>query len=253
MPRRGVRVPAGMDLTVEDLARYVVSRYPDAVISHLSAARLWEFPLPVDGEPGNTSGLRIPVRHDSRVATPRTDLPPDLHISLPPGIGPLRWEGVQAHNVTFSEHDVVVRDAFRVTGRVRTWFDLVSELDDTWAVVIADHLLREPRPRFEGRSSPFVSVANLERIVEEQRGRRGRAKALRALERARVGADSPQETRLRLALVDAGIPEPLLNQRIRDERGLLYHQPDMQWPRWKVTGGRYRSVEHYLEPTRARR
>lgn len=233
-PRRGVRVPAGTVFTVEGLARYVLSRYPDAVVSHMSAARFWGFPLPGTSYEQAGSGLLVPVRHGANPGTAGAAAPPDLDVTLPPQTTRLRWEGVRAHRSSIAEDDIVVADGLRVTSIERTWYDLTTELDEPWGVVIGDHLLREPRFRYEGRISPLATIGDLERVVDERRGKRGRRAAVRALGLARVGADSPQETRLRLALVQAGMPEPLLNRHIRDESGARHHEPDMQWPRWKV-------------------
>jgi len=64
------------------------------------------------------------------------------------------------------------------------------------------------------------------------------ASALRsALEAVRVGADSPQETRLRLAVTRAGLPTPLLNTTLRTATGRALHTPDFQWPEQRVCAG----------------
>ena len=42
------------------------------------------------------------------------------------------------------------------------------------------------------------------------------------------------ETRLRLLLVEAGLPEPLVNEWVRDDHGVPPHCPDLSWPQWKV-------------------
>jgi hypothetical protein len=49
---------------------------------------------------------------------------------------------------------------------------------------------------------------------------KGVPNARRALELADRNAESPQETRLRLALVLAGLPKPGVNKAVLDERGL---------------------------------
>ncbi|TJY69372.1 hypothetical protein E4J89_10590 [Arthrobacter sp. CAU 1506] len=67
------------------------------------------------------------------------------------------------------------------------------------------------------------------------------------MELVRVGADSAPETRLRLALVDAGLPEPSLNEPIVDDWGRIWHSPDMQYKDYKLTieyeGAHHRTSE----------
>ncbi len=74
--------------------------------------------------------------------------------------------------------------------------------------VVADHLLRIPRPEFEGRSEPHCTLDELEEMLDRHWGTPGIRKARLALEQACVGgADSAPETRLRLALKWAGLPQ----------------------------------------------
>ena len=55
-----------------------------------------------------------------------------------------------------------------------------------------------------------------------------------ALAMSRDRVDSPMETRLRLMLVAAGLPEPVVNVWVLDEYGARIHRPDLSWPEWKV-------------------
>ncbi|HEU4668107.1 MAG TPA: hypothetical protein VFS79_10625 [Arthrobacter sp.] len=99
--------------------------------------------------------------------------------------------------------------------------------------VVADHLLRIPRPDFEGRTQPYATREDLEDMLDRHKGTPGIRKARVALDRARVGSDSAPETRLRLALEDAGLPEPLLNVPTELGAGVV-RQPDLSYPEQKV-------------------
>ncbi|WP_406633461.1 endonuclease domain-containing protein [Pseudarthrobacter quantipunctorum] len=99
--------------------------------------------------------------------------------------------------------------------------------------VVADHLLRIPRPDFEGRSKPHAARDDLEEMLDRHKGTPGIRKARVALDRARVGSDSAPETRLRLALEDAGLPEPLLNVPTQLHAAVV-RQPDLSYPKQKV-------------------
>ena len=70
-------------------------------------------------------------------------------------------------------------------------------------------------------------------MLDRHKGTPGIRKARLALEQARVGADSAPETRLRLALENAGLPEPQLNVPTELSAGVV-RQPDLGYPEHKV-------------------
>jgi len=70
-------------------------------------------------------------------------------------------------------------------------------------------------------------------MLARHKGTPGIRKARLALEQARVGADSAPETRLRLALEFAGLPEPQLNARTELSGGVV-RQPDLGYPQQRV-------------------
>ena len=114
-----------------------------------------------------------------------------------------------------------------VTSPVRTWVDLGGAglpLEDL--VVAGDSLLRRPDgPRGgipRGWAHPLATTSQMEDAVAALRGRRGGGALRTALTQVRSGSDSPQETRLRLRLVRAGLPEPEVNPDVvllRDYEG----------------------------------
>jgi G:T-mismatch repair DNA endonuclease (very short patch repair protein) len=69
--------------------------------------------------------------------------------------------------------------------------------------------------------------------VDAYRGR-GKRRAAAALERIREGAESRPETLVRLALVDAGLPEPEVNVDIHDEAGRFLGRGDLVYRRWRL-------------------
>ena len=70
--------------------------------------------------------------------------------------------------------------------------------------------------------------------VERHAGRRGHRALVTALEAVRSGTDSPEETRLRLDLVEFGLPEPVVNLPIMDEAGRLCAIGDTAYPEYLV-------------------
>lgn len=228
-PARGIRIRADRAVTEWDLAAGIVPGIPAAVVSHRSAARLW--------------GLPLPFADRSEAWTLRTP----LDVTVPPGTSRPRAPGVRAHRTVIPTEQVRRVEGVLVTSREWTFLDLGREVDLPQLVAIADHLLREPRFHLEGRDDPWSTPERLAALVDEARPRWGIAEVRRALARARVGADSPQETRLRLALEDAGLPTARLNVPIRTPGGMLLHEPDLQWPHWQVAaeyeGPHHRSAE----------
>ncbi|MDN6303879.1 MAG: endonuclease domain-containing protein [Brachybacterium sp.] len=223
--RPGLLARTGWGLTESDIAAAICRTDPSAVVVGASAARMQGIPLPQDEDswtpevpvqiaiPGGRRGSddvvrwRGPVLHDGEVRSTRYRLPvtPD-GAALP--LAPLR-----------------------LTTRARTWRDLAPSLSHSWLVVVADHLVRRPRPQLElGRDAPWCTLEELDRACT---GRRAGA-LRRALEQVRTGADSPPETLLRLAFVAAGLPEPALNVPLIGADGVPRHEPDFLWPQYRV-------------------
>ena len=67
--------------------------------------------------------------------------------------------------------------------------------------------------------------------------------ARRAASYVRARVDSPMESRLRMLLVLAGIPEPEVNLTIRDADGEPLRRYDLSWPAAK-TAGEYDGRQH---------
>lgn len=170
---------------------------PRVVFSHATAAHLHGLPSP--RRPG--------------------PLPTPLDVTVPSGSGRIRVPGVRARHRPLPASHVVELFGLRVTSLERTVLDLCV-LDDPWdladVVAAADHAVRHPWTE-NGRRQPATTPARLESALRELGPFHGVRTARAVLERMRVGADSPYETFLRLALVDAGLPEPHLQARPRAE------------------------------------
>ncbi|WP_120338025.1 hypothetical protein [Cryobacterium soli] len=197
-PFHGVRVAAGGSAGVSELTRAYSSIMPTAhFFSHVTAALLLGMPLP---------------RHARR------DLP--LHVSV---IAPERapqGNGIAGHTVTGRPELWRVR-GLTVQNPVSTWCELAPlvGLDDL--IALGDHLL--------GVMDPPYTRDDLARAVEARAGHRGIRRLRAAAEWVRPRVESRQETRLRLLIVRAGLPEPetnvylpLRHQRRRVRGDLVY-------------------------------
>ncbi|MDQ5840361.1 MAG: hypothetical protein M3537_04285 [Chloroflexota bacterium] len=210
-PGRGVRIPDPLsEPGLAPLVRPFTLVTEFSAASHATAFRLWAMPGFLPGSDG-------PLIHISR---------PDTH-AIP------RRTGVSGHVGQFFPDEITSLDGLLITTRARTWLDVSRRMSIDELTVVADHLVRRPRLELEGRGEAYASLAELAEMLDRHKGTPGIRKARLALEQARVGADSAPETRLRLALERAGLPEPLLNPPTELRDGVV-RQPDLAYPDYMV-------------------
>lgn len=165
-----------------------------AFASHSSAARVHGVPLPA-----------LPDEHVSvRVAAHRRPRP-----------------GIRCH--VCPEPDVLMVDGIQVSGIAQMFVELASVIGLVDLVVVGDNVVRR------GRLTPAELI---EQCVASSLPHAAAALAAARLVRDRV--DSPMETRLRLLLVLAGLPEPDVNLTIRDVDGEPVRRYDLSYPQVKV-------------------
>ncbi|HET6166280.1 MAG TPA: DUF559 domain-containing protein [Marmoricola sp.] len=139
----------------------------------------------------------------------------DDHVSVVDRAHRKARSDVRAH--VAREAEVVTVQGVRVSSPRQTFVDLAGLLELVDLVVVGDALVRA------GHASPDELLAFCSRV------RSARA-ARRAAELVRSGVDSPMETRLRLLLVFAGLPEPEVNRTIRADNGDPIRRYDLSWP-----------------------
>ena len=187
---RGANPPEGLDM---ELLRAVCDRSEVLWLSHQIAAQFYSLPLPsrfAGAQRLHVSGLTRHLAIDADV-------------------------DVVHHWPRLVEGEVLDLQGIRVSSPERVFVDLMASLTLDELVVLGDSLVRRPRPEFEGRDAPWSTIPRLKETLMAHRGARGIVAAREALTLVRVGADSPPETKLRLALIAAGLPEPEL-QILRD-------------------------------------
>lgn len=161
---------------------------PQGRLSHATAARVRGYPLP------------------RRIFSDST-----IHISFAPDLGARRYrKGITAHYDGQRSTATVMIRGIRCSGPARIWVEMAAELRVDELVILGDHLVREPYYWAEQRDEPHCTVEDLRAALQSCGKLRGKVAAARALDLVRVGADSPQETKFRLALMEAGLPEPQL-------------------------------------------
>ncbi|WP_353810384.1 hypothetical protein [Agromyces sp. SYSU T00194] len=94
--------------------------------------------------------------------------------------------------------------------------------------MVGDYLV-SPRGSY-GDLPALTEDEALQRSIERTPRLRGAARARDALVDVRAGARSPKETEARLMLCRAGLPEPVLNHPVVDEKGELIAEIDLAYP-----------------------
>ena len=113
----------------------------------------------------------------------------------------------------------------------RTAYDLGRRLSLDTAIARIDALL----------NATGATVEEVRRIAARYPGARHVRRLRSALDLVDGGAESPQETRLRLVLVRGGLPRPVTQIRV-DHRRI-----DMRYPKWFV-GVEYDGEQHWTDP-----
>jgi hypothetical protein len=189
---RGLYRPSDWSFELEAAARALSAATPGAWISHVTAARLRCQLLP-------------PWLADSM----------ELHLSKPRSLPSVRRKGVLGHTVLAREDEIEFIDGIRISTRSRTWLDLAKRLSVSDLVCMGDQIIRVPRVKFEGRTLSFDTLDGLRSLVGRHPNLQGIVRARESLDLMRVGADSAPESLLRLAMADAGLPEPDLQLALR--------------------------------------
>jgi hypothetical protein len=168
---------------------------PGAYVSHCTAAELWGGVVPDCS---------------------------DVHITVPGEAPRSRRQGVRAHSTTGPTTTSMV-SGLRVSSPIQAFLELATTLDLVDLVVLGDSLVK--RNRF----APDELVTAASRWAGN-----GAARARKAAAFVRKGVDSPKETRLRMLLVLAGLPEPTVNFIIRNPDSSWRMRFDLSYPGFKL-------------------
>ncbi|WP_313823193.1 hypothetical protein [Citricoccus sp.] len=216
VPTPGIRLWDLGDLPWREVVEAVSSLPGEHYLSHSTAARLW--------------GLWLPHHLEE-------DWP--IHVTGRKGeSGARRRPGIHGHKAGLVDEDVVELSGLRLTTPERTWVDLSTQIKDpVWLVAAGDALLQRSkgpaRPDGVLGANPLCTLAEVDAVL----GRRHRTKGINAARHARElireGVDSPAETLLRLIIVDAGLPEPVVNREVWLSP-TLKRRPDLHYPQWRI-------------------
>lgn len=212
-PFRGVRIDAiEWDDIFSVCASYATVMPIDAVFSHVTAARIYGIPIP----------RVLEQRRDVDVVTREIQV---------------RASGIIGHrsrplSIRWVQDLPVVEPA-------RAFIQLGAILGSDRLVAAGDFLVR--------REDPICTMEELHAEAHESRGVRGIRSIRVALTRIRPGTDSPMETLLRLVIVRAALPEPVIGHRIYGSRGEYIGRPDLAYVEAKIAI-EYEGEYHRTDP-----
>ena len=216
---RGDAVAAGLPPSILRTSRfrrifrgvYIADRVPDSPFVRIEAALVLHPPTAFASHVSAARIFRLPVP-DS----------PDVHVTVFEPKDRRRRAGVVPHVTTTPAH-VVTWKGVRVSAPFQTFVELAVILSLVDLVVVGDAFLR-------------VFDVTAERLVEECERADGHfaAAARAAAGYVRDEVDSPMESRLRMLIVLAGLPEPDVNHKIRNEYGDVVMRFDLSYPALKL-------------------
>jgi hypothetical protein len=193
---RDVYVSAGTELTLQLRAQ---------------AAWLWS------GRRGIIAGLSASALHGAKWVDAAAPVE-IIHSNRNP------LSGLQIRGDRVDDDEVGAIDGVPATTPARTALDLACWYPTDQAVAAIDALAR----------ATDLKLPDVEIFAARYPGRRGIRRARTALSLVDAGAQSPQETRLRLLLIEAGLPAPQTQIPVLDEFGDVIAYLDMGWEDVKV-------------------
>jgi very-short-patch-repair endonuclease len=142
--------------------------------------------------------------------------------------------GIVVRTYRLPPDDLCWVEGMRVTTPARTALDIGRIMLVERSVPVLDALLR----------ATALEPADIALLSDQRPGVRGRRRLRSALELVDPGAESPQESRLRMELVLGGLPAPQTQIRFANAEGVVCIRVDMGWPQWRVAV-EYDGVQHW--------
>lgn len=162
-----------------------------------------------------------------------------FHVTRRAEIGRIKRRGVVGHRAPLLARDVRCVDGIALTSPEWTWVDLAGILGRDALVAAGDAML--------AREDPLSSIEAIQEVIDRRPKVKGIRMARAVLPLLRHGVDSPQESRLRLKILDAGLPEPLVTQPVHDGRGNYVSTPDLQYREYRIAM-EYEGEHHLTDP-----
>jgi len=192
---RGVYISAAVEMTLASWLRAVLlASPPDAVVSHVTALRWYGYEV----------GGVLPLHVSSRSTTHS------------------RQRNVTTHRRRDHIRSQLVRGV-PVTDPVRTLVDVAHDVSVPELIQVIEWMMHQRLTTLD-RLTTFALRSHL----------RGVRRVRQVIGFVREGAESPPETRVRLMIRFAHLPEPSPNAFVHDELGHFLARGDLVYARWKV-------------------
>lgn len=157
-----------------------------------------------------------------------------IEVTIPAPFASRRRNGAYIRRAALGVSEIVKRRGLPTTSALRMVFDLAGRNPLTEGVVAADLALR----------ARLVTTTQLRVYVAAHSKARGIARLRRVVDLSEPLSESPMETRLRILLVNAGLPRPEAQAPLRDEEGRFVGRPDLLYRRERLViefdGGNHR-------------
>ncbi|WP_431277189.1 hypothetical protein [Leifsonia poae] len=175
-------------------------------------------------------GLPVPPEHEaSRL----------IHVSVMIPRRAPRGDGIIGHKLRVDPDTLRLWNGLRVPPPIEVWCELASMMSIDDLIVAGDAIVR--------RRDPLGSTADLASAAADAVNRPGVKRLRSALESIRARTDSPMETRLRLAIARAGLPEPEVNWAVLGTDGSFKGFADLAFPQYRVIV-EYDGDQHRSDP-----
>jgi len=195
-PFPGVRVPCSVPDTLLARCQAASLITPEsAAFSHDTAAAICSLPIPSD---------------------------PAIHVIVPPGDVVPQIDRVIGHT-GLDPDDAIEVNGLLVVTPARSFFHLATTLTSDQLVILGDAIVRH-----------WCSAELLIGRVAGLTRHRGIVRAREALTLIKAGVDSAMESRVRLLIVRAGLPCPIVNLDVFDASGRWIARPDLSYPDLKI-------------------
>lgn len=194
-------------------------------VTRAVAAWLWS------GRQATAAGFSAAALYGTKWIDPR--LPAELYRRNGKPVG-----GIVIHRDELLDDESRTVDSIRVTTPARTAFDLGRRGRRTRALVAVDALANATR----------LQASDVLPVIERHPGVRGLVQLREVVDLMDNGAESPQETRTRLVLIDAGLPRPTTQIIVYGNfAGRRFVKVDMGYEEFKV-GVEYDGEQHWTNP-----
>ncbi|MBP1818476.1 DUF559 domain-containing protein [Mycobacterium sp. OAE908] len=202
---------------------YIAKGVPLTPDTRAVAAWLWS------GRQATAAGFSAAALHGAKWIDPQR--PAELYRRNGKPAG-----GIVIHRDELAVDDICVVRGIQATTPARTAFDLGRRDRRLQALIAVDALANAVR----------LQSFDVNPLIERHRGVRGLVQLREVVDLMDCGAESPQETRTRLVLIDAGLPRPTTQIVVGRWR------IDMGWAEFKV-GVEYDGPQHWTDPRRRTR